>query len=32
MASMMMEKGLEAHPTKTGYSLFKGNKQDKQKM
>jgi hypothetical protein len=32
MANMMIDKGWEAHPTKTGYILFKGNKQDKQKM
>ena len=26
MANMLVDKGLEAHPTKTGYILFKGNK------
>ena len=32
MDNMLMDKGLEAHPTKTAYILFKGNKQDKDKM
>ena len=32
MASMLKDKGLEAHPDKTGFILFKGNKKNKEKM
>ena len=32
MAKMLKDKGLEAHPTKTGYILFKGNNKDKERM
>ena len=32
MASMLKDKGLEAHSSKNGYILFKGNKKDNEKM
>ena len=32
MANMLMDKGLEAHPSKIGYILFKGSKKNKEKM
>ena len=32
MAKMLKDKGLEAHPTKTGYILFKGSKKDEEQM
>ena len=32
MAKMLKDKGLEAHPSKTGYILFKGSKKDKEQM
>ena len=32
MAIMLKDKGSEAHPSKTGYILFKGNKKDDEKM
>ena len=32
MAKMLKDKGLEAHPSKTGYILFKWNNKNKDKM
>ena len=32
MAEMLKNKGLEAHPSKNGYIIFKGNKKNKEMM